>query len=358
MPVEHPPNKSLCQVVVGLAARLPTGSFAFVMATGIVSIAAEQLGRVWIAWVLLVLNAAAFILLWVLSCLRLIWQPLAVLNDFRDVRRSPGFLTIVAGANVLGEQFSLLTSHQHVAAVLWLFASALWAGLVYGFFAARTTRAAKPPLTAGLDGSWLLVVVATQSSAILGVKVAGVFSSPEFVIFVCLSLFMLGGALYFSIIVFILFRWLFLPMKPEDLIPSYWINMGAAAIAALAGAHLVSAVGLYPTLTGTRGYMVGATMLFWSVASWWIPLLGVVMAWRHSSGGIRLVYQIEYWSMVFPLGMYTAATFSFAQAIGTEFLIVLPRVTFWVAFGSWCAVLLGMIRHLFAHRRLLLDRQW
>ena len=259
---------------------------------------------------------------------------------------------------MLGEQFSLLTLHQHVAAVLWLFASAFCAGLVYGFFAVRTTRAAKPPLTAGLDGSWLLVVVATQSSAILGVRVAGVFSSPEFVIFVCLSLFMMGGALYFLIIVFILYRWLFLPMTPEDLTASYWINMGAAAIATLAGAHLVSAVDFYPMLTGTRGYMVGATMLFWSVASWWVPLLAVVMAWRHSYGGIRLVYRVEYWSMVFPLGMYTAATFTFAQAIGAEFLIVLSRVTFWVAFGSWCAVLLGMIRHLFAHRRLLLDRQW
>ena len=91
MPVEHPPDKFLWQVTIGLAARLPAGSFAFVMATGIVSIAAEQLGRVWIAWVLLVLNAAAFILLWVLSCLRLIWQPSAVLDDFRDARRSPGF---------------------------------------------------------------------------------------------------------------------------------------------------------------------------------------------------------------------------------------------------------------------------
>ena len=83
--------------------------------------------------------------------------------------------------------------------------------------------------------------------------------------------------IYVIIITLILYRWLFQRMLPEQLTPSYWINMGAAAIATLAGAHLVTAVDAYPRLAGARGFIIGETALSWSLASWWIPLLIGVM---------------------------------------------------------------------------------
>ncbi len=53
-----------------VVAALPANSFACVMATGIVSIAAGFLGFAGIASVLLVVNAIAFLLLWALTLLR------------------------------------------------------------------------------------------------------------------------------------------------------------------------------------------------------------------------------------------------------------------------------------------------
>jgi len=50
--------------------------------------------------------------------------------------------------------------------------------------------------------------------------------------------------------------------------------------------------------------------------------------------------------MVFPLGMYTAATWTFAQAIGAEFLVVVPQVFLWIAIVAWCMTFFGMMRHL------------
>jgi Voltage-dependent anion channel len=64
----------------------------------------------------------------------------------------------------------------------------------------------------------------TQSSAILGAQIAGGFSSPEIVIFTSLSLYLLSGVLYLVIIILILYRWIFEPMAPEQLTPSYWIR--------------------------------------------------------------------------------------------------------------------------------------
>ena len=80
---------------------------------------------------------------------------------------------------------------------------------LYCIFIGITTRAAKPPLEAALDGTWLLVVVAPESSVILGVQIANVFPLPAVVHFVSLSLYLLGSLFYIVIIIFILYRWLF-----------------------------------------------------------------------------------------------------------------------------------------------------
>jgi hypothetical protein len=149
-------------------------------------------------------------------------------------------LAAVAATAIVGDQFVLFASHSDIAAALWLASVVLWVGLIYAFFIAMTIQPVKPPLAMGLDGAWLLTAVATEAIAILATHVSGVFSRPEIVIFVSLCLFLLGGVLYLILISLIIQRWLFEPMQPEQLTPPYWINMGAAAIAAVAGARLSS----------------------------------------------------------------------------------------------------------------------
>jgi tellurite resistance protein TehA-like permease len=324
------------------------------MATGIVSIAADLAGLSRIATILLAFNLVAFLVLSVWVLFRLVQRPTAFLADLRDDQRGPGLLTIVAGTSVFGDQIWLLTSHQRVAAGLWLGALAIWVCLIYSLFAVATIRPGKPRLGVGFDGSWLLAVVATESLAILGSEVDTVFSAPETIVFVSLCLFLLGGVFYLIIITLILYRWLFEPMKPEQLTPSYWINMGAVAITTVAAVQLQAAVHPYPLLAGSTGFLIAETMLFWSIASWWIPLVSAVMIWRHVIGGVPLTYRFEYWSMVFPLGMYTVATFSVARLIGIAGLFVIARVFFWIAMAAWCLIFFGMMRHLIEVLRMLL----
>ena len=59
-------------------ATLFPGYFALVMATGIVSIATFLLGMSSIAWVLLVINIAAYAVLWLLTLARLIRLPVEI----------------------------------------------------------------------------------------------------------------------------------------------------------------------------------------------------------------------------------------------------------------------------------------
>lgn len=333
-----------------LVADLPSNSFALVMATGIVSLAAAMLGFAKLALLLLAVNAVAFIALWALTLLRLAYCAPAMSADLRDHRRGVGFLTIVAGTNVLAEQLAVLAGRRDAAAVLWVGASALWVALAYAFLLGAATRVAKPRLAQGIDGGWLLLVVAPQSSAILGVQIAGVFPAPEIVVFASLALYLLGSALYVILITLIVYRWLFRPMAPDEFGPSYWINMGAAAITTLAGAHLATAVAADPMLAGLHGYILGETALFWAVASWWIPLLAAITGWRHWSGGVPLTYRSDYWAMVFPLGMYTAATDALSRALGAGFLTAVPRAFFWIALTAWCVTFFGMVRYLLGRR--------
>jgi Voltage-dependent anion channel len=62
--------------------------------------------------------------------------------------------------------------------------------------------------------------------------------------------------------------------------------------------------------------------------------------------GVPLTYHPQYWSLVFPLGMFTAATFQLSRATGIEFLAAVPRAFVWVALVAWTITFLGMARDL------------
>lgn len=324
-------------------AGFPLGSFAFVMATGIISIAAHRLEIPLAPGALLAINLVAYPTMLALTLSRLLANPTAVLRDIADHAVGPTSLTMVAATNVLGAQVALLTLHPRVALLLWLFAGLLWVLLLYGFILAVTLTNPKPPIEQGLGGAWLLVTVSTESLAVLGTAVADLLPQPVVGVFACLCLFLLGGMFYAIIIAFILYRWLFLDMTAAMVTPPYWINMGAVAITTLAGADLMLYAQGHPGLLGFLPFLAALTTGFWAAATWWIPLLAIATAWRHAVDRIPLTYDPQHWSMVFPLGMYAAATTVYAQATGYDFLLPIPKLFIWFALSAWLATCLGFV---------------
>jgi tellurite resistance protein TehA-like permease len=118
------------------------------------------------------------------------------------------------------------------------------------------------------------------------------------------------------------------------------------AISTLAGVRLVGEAGRMPLLTELLPFLKGMTLLFWATATWWIPILVALGAWRHLRKHVPLTYEHGYWAAVFPLGMYTVCTQNLIRLFGLPFLDLIPALFVWVALAAWALTFAGLVGHL------------
>lgn len=326
-------------------AQLFPGYFALVMATGAASLSTHALGMPVLARLLLLIGTLAYAGLWLLTLLRAARYPKLLVDDLNNHARGPGFFTLVAATGILGTQWLVIAGATLAAQWLWLLAVALWLAVMYAFFIAVIVQPDKPALEHGINGAWLLATVSTQSVAVLTALLPWSEAHSEAALFFALCMFLLGCALYLIIITLIVHRLVFLRLSAATLTPPYWINMGAVAITTLAGATLIRHADSATLLTELVAFLKGFTLLFWALASWWIPLLVGLSLWRHLVRRYPLRYDAQLWGMVFPLGMYTTGTLSLAEALNIDFLKTIPQVTVWFALAAWLAVGLAMLNH-------------
>jgi tellurite resistance protein TehA-like permease len=330
--------------------------FALVMATGIIAIAAELLDLRPIAVALFVISVCAYVVLWILTGLRVARHRREVVADLISHERGFGFMTIVAGTCVLGSEMVVIADRAGIATALLAIGGVLWLLLTYTIFTAVTIKRDKPTLADGINGGWLLAVVATQSIAVLTALLAAHWQQPMRLDanFVALSMWLWGGMLYIWIIALIFYRYAFFRVSPADLEAPYWINMGAMAISVLAGSLLIINTPDAPYLDSARPFLEGFTIFYWATGTWWIPMLVVLALWRYLWKRFPLRYNTLYWGAVFPFGMYAVATYRMAEAMDLHFLDAVPPVFLGIALATWLVAFVGLIRNLTRKLRVML----
>jgi tellurite resistance protein TehA-like permease len=115
------------------------------------------------------------------------------------------------------------------------------------------------------------------------------------------------------------------------------------AITVLAGSTILAARGVSPRIERLVPFIEGVVVLTWATATFWFPLMIAIGVWRHIVRRLPLRYHPSYWALVFPLGMYGAATYRMRTNIGLKELAWLPKVTLVVALIAWIAAFIGML---------------
>lgn len=324
------------------ASVLDPGYFALVMATGIVSNAFFLQGQRALSDALLAVNLAAYPWLWLLTLLRAARSPTALADDLLSPRRVFLFFTAVAATDVFATSIGL-RGFAGVALGLWVFALALWLALIYLGFGVLLFRnhARGADL---VEGAWLNAIVGTQSLVIVGgaVGLPAAAVTPQASIMLYM-LWLIGLILYGILIALLSYRFFFSALTPDEVTPPLWVVMGAAAISVNAGAILILDGGATAFLHSLQPFLGGVTLATWVWATWWIPLLLLLGIWKHGIHRVPIVYTPMLWSIVFPLGMYAAATFRLAGVAAVPALGSLSSVAAWLALAAWCATATGLL---------------
>ncbi|MEE4540597.1 tellurite resistance/C4-dicarboxylate transporter family protein [Streptomyces sp. V4-01] len=296
--------------------ELPPAAGSVVMATAILSVGLETVGRRVLSVIALVLA----IVLWVVLAGDFVHRLLGQRARFRTEASTPAALNAVAASAVLGTRLATVARGVPAEALL-ATAAAVWPFLLVSVID-RWTR--------GMPGGVFLVCVATEGLAVLS-AVLGAAHHLRWLSTAALALFVLGLLLYCVALP------RFDPRQIRTGAGDHWIFGGALAICALAGSKLTSA----PFWTGApHSVLRTATLvLFGVVLALYAVLAAAEVRWP------RPHYDFRRWATVFPLGMGAVASMSIATATGVRGLHTLGAVLLWAGVAAWLLTASGLITH-------------
>jgi tellurite resistance protein TehA-like permease len=156
--------------------------------------------------------------------------------------------------------------------------------------------------------------------------------------------------LYLIVMTMVFLRWTFSLLDPSGADPPAWIAAGAVAITVLAGSNLLRDVPVSERLSRMEPFIEGMTVLAWATATFWFPVMVAIGVWRHLINRVPLIYQPSYWGLVFPIGMYSVATYAMVAVIDLDRLDWVPVLALIAAIGAWSAALFGLAHHLATRR--------
>jgi tellurite resistance protein TehA-like permease len=301
--------------------------FAAVMATGILSIAAGNHHYLRISETMGVLASLGLVVL----VLLVIVTRRITRWDLTDPDVTLRLFTFVAACAVLD---SRLESHRVPVRVLGVVALVSW--LVLIVLSARNMSSHPwSTLRDRARGAWELAGVGTSGLVIVATKVAR-HTPDHWWLGLAVPVWIAALCIYGLMTWLTLWRTVAERQDRDGFEPDTWILMGGLAIATLAGDNIHS---LAPAWLA--GPVLVVTVVTWVTAALWIPPLIYFGLHRIGQRPDTLHFAGVWWAFVFPLGMYSAASYTMAAEIGQRSLLTVSLVFFWDALAAWLVVVVA-----------------
>ncbi|OBG38776.1 tellurite resistance/C4-dicarboxylate transporter family protein [Mycobacterium sp. E3198] len=314
--------------------------FAAVMATGILSIAAHDHRYSAISETLGVL---ATLTLLALVALVAVARPLPSW-DWRDPDVTLRLFTFVAACAVVDTR---LSSNVWVLRGLGVVALTSWLVLI-ALSGRNMVARSRAALRDHARGAWVLASVGTSGLSIVMARVAG-STGHRWWLAIALQVWVAAICLYGLMAWLILWRAVNERQDRDGFEPDSWILMGGLAIATLAGDNIHALVPAW-----LAGPVLAVTVVTWVAATLWIPPLIYFGLRRISRHPTILAFAGVWWALVFPLGMYSVASYAMAAQSRQNALLTVSLVSFWDALAAWLIVVAAGLQLLW--QRLTRDR--
>lgn len=322
------------------AARAATpGSFAMVMATGIVSAALRLDGYPVPGDVLLAIAGAGFVLLVGVTCWRAARLPMLLRADLTSPDLVFSAFAFAAACAVLASGLAA-TGYPYIAAALAAAAAAAWLATTVLIGVRVLASPGARPHIADVNATWFLWAVATQSLVIAAAAVRSggrLGAGPAAVVSVIA--WVLGIVIYVLVSVLVGARIRVGGLGPPGLRPAYWVAMGALAISVLAAGDILR-LSMIPG--GGRSAITDTGIALWVLATCLIPVLAIATAAYLARSPSWPAYRQSAWMVIFPLGMYATASMRLGSAASLPVIRQIGEGFTWVAAAAWAVVLAAM----------------
>jgi tellurite resistance protein TehA-like permease len=311
-------------------------AFSVVMATGILSIAARDHHYTRISEMLGVLATVSLLVLLVLVLITALANHRTVPWTLTDPDVTLRLFTFVAACSLLDNR---LSNHLVVLLILGVIAGLAWlALLVLSVRNLSTHRLTE--LRDQAHGAWLLVSVGTSGLATVTAQLSGHTGQHGWLV-AAVPIWVLALLIYAVMTSLMVWRAVAQRLDRDGFEPDTWILMGSLAIAVVAG-HDIHQQQARDWLSDS---VHAVNVVTWLLATLWIPPLIYFGLHRIEQRPKLLQLTGAWWTLSFPLGTYSAATYTIAAEAHLRSLQTVALVFFWDALVVWLIVTIaGLLR--------------
>jgi C4-dicarboxylate transporter/malic acid transport protein len=251
-----------------------------------------------------------------------------------------GLATIVNGSILFGHDYGMALWLWGADAVL---AALVGLGVPFAMFTRQTHR------LESMTGVWLLPIVAAEVAAASAGLLAPHLAGPAAldVLLAGYVLWALSVPLALSVLVILFLRLVLHKLPHRDMAASGWLALGPLGTGALAllllgraAPGILSPLGMADAGQVAHGLGLIGGLMLWGYGGWWL-LIAVAMTCAYLARG--LPFNLGWWGFIFPLGVFTAASFALGAQTGVALFSQLAVAQTALVGGLWLVVSLRTV---------------